>query len=379
MKHNTPLQNKPPKTMFGRILFIALIGMASIFSSCNNEVPVNAEWQDIAYVYGILNPIADTQFVRIGKAFLGDGPPSEFAQIPDSIYYQNINVSMEELSGERVDRSFSLERINRPGQLQPGFFTTEEFHLYYTTEQLDTSKTYRLVIEKPDGGPTVSAETRLTFWRRNLNTGNVIEPFTDRLAFINTFGESNRVTFAWEKAFNSGAHEGRLIFRYKEQNRSNKSDIKTKTIVYTVPGAERNNRITVEISDANFYGFIASNIQPDPNVFRYFDTIFFEAIAGANDMRLYAEINRPSSGITQERPSFTNVENGVGLFSSMTETTALTNGRVKRFMLNPNSYNALVMDLCDLNFVKLSFTDSCYCDGGVIQRIGNTTSNCNIN
>ncbi len=365
--------------MLGRLFLIALIGLTSIFSSCNNEVPVNAEWQDIAYVYGILNAAADTQFVRIGKAFLGDGPPSEFAQIPDSIYYENINVSMEELSGDRVDRSFSLEKINRPGQLQPGFFTTEGFHLYYTTEQLDTSKTYRLVIEKPDGGPTVTAETRLTFWRRNLNTGNVIEPFTDRLAFINTFGEPNVVRFVWEKAFNSGAHEGRLIFRYKEQNRSNRNDIKTKTIVYQVPAAERRDDILIEISDANFYGFIASNIQPDPNVFRYFDTIFFDAIAGGDDMRLYAEINRPSGGIAQERPTFTNVENGVGLFSSMAETRALINGRVKRFMLNNNSYNALVMDLCDLNFVKLSFTDSCYCDGGVVQRIGNTTGNCNIN
>lgn len=365
--------------------FSLLFGTGSlILSSCNNDIPVNSEWQDIAYVYGILNPQLDTQFVRIGQAFLGDGPPSEFAQIPDSIYYKDITVFMEEFeaSTNNITNIFGLERIERPGQLQPGFFTTEGFHLYYTTATLDTSKSYRLVIEKPDGGPTVTAETTLTFWRDNQNNGNVREPFTRQLAFITPLGVPNSrgINFTWNKAFNSGVHEGRLIFRYKEQDRQNRANVVSKSLVLKTVGTETSAGIVgTNISPEAFYGFVSRNIQPDPSKFRYFDTIFFEAIAGGDMMALYTEINTVGGGIVQERPSFTNVENGIGLFSSKATTVALENGRRKRFYLNENSYNALVMDLCDLNFVKISFTDSCYCDGGSVQTIGNTVGNCRIN
>ena len=37
---------------------------------------------------------------------------------------------------------------------------------------------------------------------------------------------------------------------------------------------------------------------------------------GTTDLETYINVNQPITGIVQERPSFTNINNGLGLFSS---------------------------------------------------------------
>jgi len=37
---------------------------------------------------------------------------------------------------------------------------------------------------------------------------------------------------------------------------------------------------------------------------------------GNNDLKSYIEVNSPSTGVVQERPIYTNVSNGIGLFAS---------------------------------------------------------------
>jgi hypothetical protein len=68
-------------------------------------------------------------------------------------------------------------------------------------------------------------------------------------------------------------------------------------------------------SDA-FYSFVGSRIDTNSKVTRaarYCDYIFSVA---ASDMNTYMEVNEPSLSLVQERPPFTNILNGIGLFSS---------------------------------------------------------------
>ena len=37
---------------------------------------------------------------------------------------------------------------------------------------------------------------------------------------------------------------------------------------------------------------------------------------GSEDLETYINVNKPITGIVQQRPQFTNITNGVGLFSS---------------------------------------------------------------
>jgi hypothetical protein len=46
--------------------------------------------------------------------------------------------------------------------------------------------------------------------------------------------------------------------------------------------------------------------------------------AGSDDFTTFIDVNEPSTGIIQERPEFTNIKNGLGLFSSRVIRVPLT-------------------------------------------------------
>ena len=51
-------------------LFILLL---FAFASCNNKVDINAEYQDITIVYGLLDPSETRHFIKLTKAFQTEG------------------------------------------------------------------------------------------------------------------------------------------------------------------------------------------------------------------------------------------------------------------------------------------------------------------
>ena len=50
------------------------------------------------------------------------------------------------------------------------------------------------------------------------------------------------------------------------------------------------------------------------------DVEFILSVAG-EDLNTYMEVNEPSSSIVQDKPEYTNIENGIGVFSSRYQKT----------------------------------------------------------
>ena len=140
----------------------ALVILASLGLACNNELDLNADYQDIGLVYGLLNPKEDTQWVRIHRTYLGEGDPLNSVGNPDSLYYDTLVVRMEEYVGGSLTKTIPLTVDFTTKSLDSGLFTSQDYRLYRTTETLNGSATYRLVIEKPEGGPVISGETPVT-------------------------------------------------------------------------------------------------------------------------------------------------------------------------------------------------------------------------
>ncbi len=72
------------------------------------------------------------------------------------------------------------------------------------------------------------------------------------------------------------------------------------------------------IGGESFYSFVGSSIPVNTSLnraARFFTYIF---TVGAEDLDTYMEVTEPSSSIIQERPPFSNIVNGIGLFSSRT-------------------------------------------------------------
>src|SRR4051812_46051902 len=66
--------------------FLTLISLL-IFSSCKNDLKLNAPYKEYPSIYAVLNPQDGIQMIRVNKVFLGEGDANKMAQVADSINY----------------------------------------------------------------------------------------------------------------------------------------------------------------------------------------------------------------------------------------------------------------------------------------------------
>ena len=85
--------------------------------------------------------------------------------------------------------------------------------------------------------------------------------------------------------------------------------------------------ITKEFSVRQFYQLVGDNIpvkEGYTRFARYPESVEFTLYAADRYYKTYSEVSAPSSGIVQEKPFFTNIENGVGLFAARYQTSITT-------------------------------------------------------
>ena len=63
-----------------------LIIVFSLFS-CETDFPINAEYQEIPVVYGLLNQSEEDQYIRVNKGFLHVGNIEQAVPAQDNLYY----------------------------------------------------------------------------------------------------------------------------------------------------------------------------------------------------------------------------------------------------------------------------------------------------
>ena len=122
------------------------------FISCDNELDINEEWQDIPVLYAILNSgtgidlnadsdpdINYDHFVRVQKSFLGSGSAYDYTHISDSIYYNSDDLevfaqTLDTQSGE-PGTIFLVDLIQNTGLSvdlfkEDGIFSSNNHYLY---------------------------------------------------------------------------------------------------------------------------------------------------------------------------------------------------------------------------------------------------------
>ena len=105
------------------------------FSSCETDFDVNAEWNDVTIVFGLLDPNNEIQLIKINKAYLGAGDAIQMASVSDSVNYTPSDLDVK------------LYRIKSLG-----------FGQYQT---LDSVALYDTIVEKDDG--LFSTEERVSY------------------------------------------------------------------------------------------------------------------------------------------------------------------------------------------------------------------------
>jgi len=98
---------------------------------------------------------------------------------------------------------------------------------------------------------------------------------------------------------------------------------------------------SLSLEGERYYQFIGSSIHQNSNVTRAInDSLQIIISAGTEDLYTYIQVNKPSIGLIQERPSFSNVDNGEGIFSSRWKKTLkikMTNASINELLNGPYS------------------------------------------
>lgn len=292
------------------VVFLSIV----LLPGCKTDFEINDDWEDITIVYGLLNANETTHYIRVQKAFLGDASAYDMAQYSDSILYQQgLHIYMEEWKNGSLKKTFdNFEKVYIPKD--SGIFACDSHYVFKTTGALDVAAEYRIFIEKA-GKPTVASSTTLLgdfiIQRPSLNPSEKIafhssDPYKVELKSC----EGGRI-FSVEINF----HYWEVTATDTVLKSINWSDI----VSATSPSLTQGQTVTLEIAGTSFLGFLKSAIQDDPQVtlrVAKYKCLDFNICAGDDNLYTYMQLSLPSTGIVQDKPSFTNIENGVGIFAS---------------------------------------------------------------
>lgn len=302
---------------FLRFILPGLFFLTALIS-CNKDLNVNADWQDITVVYGLLDQNDTTHYIKITKAFLGPGDAMQFAQIPDSSNYPDkLEVRMEEWDGSTLKNEFLFDTITiHNKEAGDSIFYYPDQLMYLTHSMLNENYQYKLHIKYKQTGKEITSETSL------IHHFSIEKPYS--FLPVNFLpGEKNELK--WISAKGGRRYQITCRFHYIETLKSDTSQKAFKYIdwiiynnikSFTNQGGEF---MDYYYSADGFYSNLGAKIPVDPNLNRAARTVDFIFSVASDDLNTYMEVTEPSYGIIQERPAFTNIVNGIGIFTSRTQ------------------------------------------------------------
>ncbi|MCF8278442.1 MAG: hypothetical protein K9J17_17070 [Flavobacteriales bacterium] len=308
---------------------------------------------------------------RIQKAFLGEESAFIMALEPDSSYfkYENLFVELIEYNGSSETNRWELDTVminnKDTGNSEDGivdfFGPSQRLYKTKTTSgsgqvNISAARTYEVTLKKrpigligdmtianmADVEPIADATTAIvntsTFtWNTPNENSPAIPGTTRKMDLFGTSGQFKDYTIRFSTAEQAKQYEVWLRFYYREVRDGIETE---KSLEWKVTTFELESGVAdwqVQMLAASIYGRIGSEFSPEANVIRYiglaenspndpfpgdgqsYDFDIFIRMAG-DDLFQFIDINNPNnSGALQDKPVYTNVNNGLGVFSSRSE------------------------------------------------------------
>jgi hypothetical protein len=292
---------------------LAFLGLLFLVNSCRNDLEIMAPYKEMPVVYCILNPKEPVQQLRLERSFMGEANAYDMARLEDSVYYPDAEVFLERWANGERKSSVKFEKSILADR-DSGTFIESPNYVYQCASQLQGNSEYRLAIRIPSISDTISATTRVVSEFRVIRP----ESYKKTLAFSSY---DNYQTVEWVSAPFTRIYQLTLRFHYLEVN---KSDTIRKTAdwnisTYVTEYGTGGQTITADILHRNFFKWLGNQLdKPTGSMIRLADkqALDFIFTVGGEELYTYLEIYGESSGIAQEKPVFTNIVNGIGIFSS---------------------------------------------------------------
>ncbi|MCC7331113.1 MAG: hypothetical protein IT232_00770 [Flavobacteriales bacterium] len=319
----------------------SILALTVLFlTSCETEIDVNAEYKDVAIVYGLLNPNDSVHYIKVTKAFSGSGNANDMAANAESFNYPagELDVKIDEYNSSDVFvKSFTLSRTVNEVPKDNGIFSSNTNVLYKFVEpNLKKDYIYKLNIHNTKLDKDITSETNLVNapTLASQNELNKVKLFT-------ATGQSLTHAFSIKPNKNSGRVKVNFVFSYTEHYTDTTITPVTKEIKISLgeqktTSNEGGDILQFTLEGSNFLSAIQNEITANvPNLQRRrINNCTIEIIVAGIDLSTYIAVNEPSTSVNQNKPEFTNLTNALGVFSSRIKTYYSS-----PIATNPNGFN----------------------------------------
>ncbi len=354
---------------------LGIIGLVMVaLTSCETDVDLIQDYESNSFVFGLLDQHADTQYVRINRAFLGTLNIQDMANVNDSINYSsgdlkvevNLKTYLNRQDRISISRNETYELKELLVSKDQGFFNNDDYIVYYFTEPIVQEETnngisvpanYQLYITNQRTGKVDSANAPIqlvsdvSLTRPNPNSS------TATLGKYTTSGNQLNPEYdiEWFSTENAVKHEVYARFYYDEITLSNQ-DTSTYSFDYFVGneenfGGNSSLRMSTSLSPINLFREISQQLEVKTGIQRIRPRIRFYMIIANQDYSLFIDASSPSDDINQNKPSYSNMSNGIGIFGA--RSNHFVNSRFLNF--NQESLELLISlpETRDLSFKQI--------------------------
>ncbi len=294
--------------MIKQIIPILGLAIAALgFTGCSNTLNIDAPYKDITVVYGLLDQNDTTHYIRINKAFLGQGNANTMATVYDSINYPTgeLTVQLQDLSSSATVTLNSTMGI----PVSPGVLSYPNQIEYYTNTVLNQNDQYKLIITNNKTGKVVTGSTYLL---PDVGLSGIGSTYF-------SVGWFAPVQITWNSVAGGDIYQLTIRFYYTETVAS-VSTVRYVDWVFTpvvTVGNGGGEFLTTNYTGQGLLQFLHALIAPAvAGESRTGDSVHIIFATGSQDFTTYESLSQPSLGVNQDKPFFTDLTNGIGIFSA---------------------------------------------------------------
>jgi hypothetical protein len=346
------------------VLFSAFVIAVMTFQGCETDIDIIAPQRDVTVIYGLLEADRERHFIKINRAFVGEDSATvlaakegvnEYASNEMSAKVLEINSICEELN------SWDLIETYGTGK-EDGAFFSDSNKIYYFDAQLNANMLYRLectvnidgedekkvtattdvIGQATDGGGINQVILNKPKKSGSSSTNGGSDRNKQEVSLVSSNDYASGFEVEWSEVSGGVLYTSYLRMFYREFNTTTGGvTVDSVTLAIGSKNFEKSGSVIQfpGIGTEDYFATIGRRVEDFDtteirNVKRVVsDTIQFYLEVANKELSTYIEVNQPISGVVQDRPEYTNVSNGIGIFGSRvvasTRTASvLTDGRI---------------------------------------------------
>ncbi|MES2558902.1 MAG: hypothetical protein V4590_04140 [Bacteroidota bacterium] len=273
-------------------IFLGLL-LWGVFGSCNNTLEVYGDdYVETAVVYGVIDRIQDSQFVRVNKTFRNTSAASEVLNIYDSLCFEQVSVQLTFLPGTQT---VTLIPIPRPGIVS----NRRDLFAIPTSAYDNKAEKVKLIVTNELTGKVFTTTQRI------LSPPAFSRPF--QLLFTS---QLNIIGFT---PSNGDSYNGTIRMFYTENTGTGDLD---KIFDFPVAQPFYSGGLHFEIEGKNWMYAAQTILGNGTGKIRKLKSFSFYISAESEDMGDYQQLRVPSIQIVQKNPLYSNIQDAIGLFTT---------------------------------------------------------------